>query len=198
MLVKLLEYTDNPEQAIAEAASYCYGSVSTPEKNRQRLLHIMTHEHYSALRYANATFLISGISRVCSHQIVRTAHAGFLQQSQRYTSCVDATCVIPDSLIGLNDLLTTAVNDALLATQKAYQLLVEAGIPKEDARYVLPQGASTQLVMTGNFQMWHNWLKARTSKCAQWEIRNVAIAIKGMLAILAPNIFVDAAINHQE
>ena len=190
--MKLLDHTIDPETVIARAAAICYDSDTSPEANSRRLQTTLEKGHYSVLRFANATFAIEGISRVCSHQIVRTAHAGFLQRSQRYTDASMDKCIYPHSFFNGDD-YDFEVRDAVRRTEdsayEAYALLLKHGVPKEDARYILPQGTTTKLVMTGNFQMWHGWLKARCSKRAQWEIRAVAWEIQNQLNVISPIVF---------
>ena len=189
MIVQLLEHTQHPESAIADAAAECYGAITTPAANAKRLRQMLKRGHWSPLRFANATFRIADISRACSHQIVRTAHAGFLQRSQRYAVQTDpGRIVIPDSWKRHEGAYWSAMQ-AIDAMKSAYHALLLAGVPKEDARNILPEGSYTSLVMTGNFQMWHHWLGERTTLQAQWEIRAVALAIQGELARIAPTIF---------
>ena len=188
MHVELFDYTRDPETAIANAAAVCYGSLVTPEANRMRIMKLMQMGHLSPLRFAYASFRIHGVSRVESHQHVRVAHAGILQESRRYVAG-GVDMVYPRSFAAISDHVLTVLDTALKAVDKAYTTLLEAGVPAEDARYIVPQGTSTTFVMTGNFQMWHGWLKARDSKHAQWEIREVASRIHGLLHDLAPNIF---------
>ena len=60
---------------------------------------------------------------------------------------------------------------------------------KEDARMVLPNAATTELVATGNLQSWLDFIALRTDKAAQWEIRQVALEIERQLQIECPNVF---------
>jgi thymidylate synthase (FAD) len=189
MKVDLLDCTTNPEDLISKCAGVCYGKDG---HSKQRLNNLMEKGHFSALRVANATFLISGVSRVCSHQLVRTGHAGFLQRSQRYVKeLADQEVIVPPSITELMDNPTVAwsVREVILAAKQTYATLLDNGIKKEDARFFLLQGTQTKLTMTGNFQMWYEFIKKRTAPQAQWEIRNVANAIKGLLHEQAPNIF---------
>lgn len=190
MQVTLVDHTENPEEKIANAAAICYGAATTPECNAARIERLLLLGHLSPLRFAYATFHVTGISRVESHQHVRVAHAGILQQSQRYQEVISP--VIRPPMFHRMSRETASVVDAAEALSKqAYQLLLQDGVHKEDARYILPEGIGTELVMTGNFQMWVDWLKNRTSPHAQWEIRAVALEIKRLLYGIAPTIFAD-------
>ena len=190
MQVTLIDHTDDPEDAIASAAAICYGTATSPERNAARIKKLLILGHSSPLRFAYATFHIAGISRVESHQHVRVAHAGILQQSQRYQE-VTAQIIRPPMFRHMSKETADAVDVAEALAKRAYQLLLQDGIPKEDARYILPEGTGTELIMTGNFQMWVDWLKNRTCPHAQWEIRAVAFEIKRLLCGIAPTIFAD-------
>ena len=86
MKVELIYCTPDPEAHIGEQASECYDSKTGREACIKRAAHCVDSGHLATLRFAYATVRISGISRVCSHQLVRVAHAGILQRSQRYVA----------------------------------------------------------------------------------------------------------------
>ena len=188
MQVELLDHTRCPEDVIANAAATCYGTDRSPGANKKRIEHLMRVGHHSPLRFAYATFRISGVSRVESHQHVRVAHAGVLQRSQRYTQATKSI-VRPPSFSKASNASKDAITIAENAAIEAYELLLKDGVPMEDARYILPQASTTEFVMTGNFQMWNDWIKNRNNPQAQWEIREVAMRIHAMLSGIAPNIF---------
>ena len=191
MQVQLTDITPDAEQKIATAASICYDSKTDFESNNKRLKLLLNLKHLTTLRFANATFKISGISRTCTHQLVRTAHAGFLQRSQRYVDESGVQVVIPPSYEELSPQLSEEVLAHIHNAEKLYKALREAGIPKGDARFMLLEGSESSIYMTGNFQMWLEWLEKRTDKHAQWEIRETAIQIGKILAQHAPNVFED-------
>jgi thymidylate synthase (FAD) len=72
-----------------------------------------------------------------------------------------------------------------------YDKLIADGFKKEDARFILPQGTTTELLVVGNFQAWYDFIKLRSGKEVQWEIRAVAHEINRQLHSIAPNIFVE-------
>jgi thymidylate synthase (FAD) len=72
---------------------------------------------------------------------------------------------------------------------KTYDKLIEQGVRKEDARFVLPEAAHTTLIVTGNFQAWRDFLNLRLDSAAQWEIRDVASQILVALNKEAPTVF---------
>lgn len=124
----------------------------------------------SVLEHVVFTFFISGISRVTSHQLVRHRLASYTQESQRY-SVVSKDYVIPQSIKdkGFEDRFKSLVEE----TYKLYQEMVDAGIPYEDARYVLPQAVTTNMLMTVNLRELLHIACLRLSDEAQWEIREL-------------------------
>ena len=191
MRVELIpgSYTLDPEAHIGEQAAECYDSKTDRESCLRRAAHCVDSGHLATLRFAYAGFHISGISRVCSHQIVRVAHAGILQRSQRYVKETAVEYVIPPAIRALPFALQVrwlAANDE---AEAIYLGAIEAGMKKEDARYILPQGCTTSLRITGNFQMWRDLLGNRRTKHAQWEVRDVADEVYRQLSTLAPRIF---------
>jgi len=187
--VELISCTPDPEAHIGEQASECYDSKTDRESCLRRAAHCVESGHLATLRFAYATFHISGISRVCSHQLVRVAHAGILQRSQRYVKETRVEYVVPPALVGMPAHLRTAWVQVQADAERIYLDCIEAGMKKEDARYILPQGCTTSLRITGNFQMWRDLLGNRTTKHAQWEVRDVALEIQRLLAERAPRVF---------
>ena len=190
MKVTLIQNTPNPEEHIGLLAGICYGKTGEqdPEQCIKRATHCVTKGHLSTLRFAHATFLVEDISRICSHQFVRSKHLDFLQRSQRYCNESEVAIVIPSTI---ESEIGDKVNDAVQSLVYLYQELLDAGIKKEDARFILPQGTTTELLAVGNFQAWYDFIKLRSGKEVQWEIRAVAHEINRQLHGIAPNIFVE-------
>ena len=191
MKVEIIACTRDPEAHIGAQAAECYDSKTDRASCIRRAVHCVDSGHLATLRFAYATFAISGISRVCSHQLVRVAHAGILQRSQRYVKETSVEYVDPPALDGLAGTFAFDEWQAIqFRAEQLYLHLVDSGaMKKEDARYILPQGCSTSLRITGNFQMWLDLLANRTTKHAQWEVRDVALEIQRQLAQQAPGIF---------
>ena len=80
-------------------------------------------------------------------------------------------------------------HQATAYTSHLYNLLRNLGVKKEDARYILPNAATTRLYVTGNFQAWKDFINLRSGPEVQWEIRQVAQEIERQLSLIAPNIF---------
>ena len=187
MKVTLIQHTPNPEEHIGLLAGICYGKTGeqSPEQCIKRAYHCVTKGHLSTLRFAHATFLIEDISRICSHQFVRSKHLDFLQRSQRYCNESEVEVIVPEAI------KFNAVERHLSEARALYELLIADGVKKEDARFILPQGTTTELLAVGNFQAWYDFIKLRSGKEVQWEIRAVAHEINRQLHGIAPNIFVE-------
>lgn len=190
MKVALLDHTTNPEFTIGKMAAKCYDSKTDEESCIKRTKNCMGVSHLATLRFAYATFSVDSISRVCSHQLVRMAHAGILQRSQRYVKETSIAYIDPPALATIHYENRLRWEELQRAAEELYLHLVDTGqMKKEDARYILPQGCSTEMNLCLNFQGWIDMLKNRNSKHAQWEVREVAIEIQRQLAGIAPNVF---------
>lgn len=181
MEVELLQITPNAEEFIGKCASICYDSSTDSGACVKRAAACVSKGHLATLRFAHATFRVSGISRSCSHQFVRSKHLDFLQRSQRYCSEEDVNFINPDGY----DLFDHHYQYCL----STYRTLLEMGYKKEDARFVLPEATCTSLIVTGNLQAWIDFIRLRSGKEVQWEIREVANKINGYLHEHCPNIF---------
>lgn len=138
------------------------------------------------LPHLNYTFVVEKVSRACSHQLVRHRVASFSQQSQRYITVkrLSEKTVVPPSIGNSTDF------DALITSaSEAYQKLVESGIPKEDARFVLPNAAETSLLMTMEGKSLIHFIGLRTCNRAQWEVRALADMMLDQLRDVEPSIF---------
>jgi thymidylate synthase (FAD) len=199
MLVQLLMHTPNPEQVVAAAARLCYSDSSikqllerTPEQAAKLLQKILELGHYSVLEHASFSFGIEGVSRACSHQLVRHRVASFSQQSQRYVSHDQQfEAVIPES-INEQKALSERFDAHMKTTHELYRDLMAAGVPAEDARFVLPNAASTKLVMTMNVRELHHFFVLRCCRRAQWEIRAMAKEMLRLARKASPLLFTEA------
>ena len=189
MKVELKFITPDAANHIGGAAAQCYDGKTTREANIRRAVSCKDKGHLATLRFAHADFEISGISRICSHQIVRVAHAGILQQSQRYVEQTNIEYVLPPELHNMPEDFRSNWMHTLLACNDLYSAAIELGMKKEDARYILPQSCTTSLRMCMNFQAWRDFLKNRTDKAAQWEVREVANEIMRLLHEQCPELF---------
>lgn len=196
--VKLVRYTPEPDKACA-AAAYSTFSKKTPEalfeglsdeKAREILKRVVGYGHHSVIEHANFTFAIEGISRACSHQLVRHRLASYSQQSQRYVKFNEMEYATPNLIKG-NEQAMRIYEEAMKAAAKAYDEL-KSIVPAEDARYVLPNAALTNVVMTMNARALLHFFKLRCCSRAQWEIRQMSYLMLQEAKKVAPIIFENA------
>jgi thymidylate synthase (FAD) len=200
MDVRLLSHTPDPERAVAVAARLCYAPVGaaelmedmSDEAVRKVLRTIMTSGHFSALEHASYTFAIDGVSRALTHQLVRHRLASYNQQSQRYVSYTEDPAFIVPPAVDADPGARQAFLEACGAAFIAYRGLLDAGVAPEDARYLLPNAMETKIVVTMNVRELLHFLELRCCKRAQWEIRDLALAMLDLAEPTAPYIFMDA------
>lgn len=195
--VILLEHTPEPEKLVAAAARLCYSPKSadelmenfTPDKVESFVRKLVSLGHESPMEHVSFTFAIDGISRACSHQLVRhRIGASYSQKSQRYVKEDQFDYITPPK-IAVNPELAAKFDRAMAEMQSVYQELVQAGVPAEDARFVLPNAASTSFVLTMNVRsLWH-FFELRCCTRAQWEIRALANAMLAEVKKVAPLLF---------
>lgn len=168
--VEIEAYTPNPVDVCSRFAGLCYGKQDSSVKRLERCY---KSGHMGIFEHASVSFMIEGISRACSHQLVRHRMASYNQVSQRYCKMgEDYAQVLPKSVAAHG--MTEAYALCGAACFETYLNMLEAGVPAEDARYVLPQGCTTALVVTMNLRELFHLLELRTDCHAQWEIRRVA------------------------
>ena len=200
MRVELLYHTPDPERAVATAARLCYASVGASElmdsmpaeRMRSVLKTIMDSGHYSTLEHASYTFAIEGVSRALTHQLVRHRLASYNQQSQRYVKFKNGVEVVKPHTVCESPEAEAIFDEAVNAATEAYQKLLAAGIPAEDARYLLPNAAESKIVVTMNIRELLHFFEHRCCNRAQWEIRELAHAMLELVRPTAPYIFADA------
>lgn len=193
--VTLLSHTPDPEKLIAISARQCHSKLSALEiadkikrEEIERIIDkVIEMGHTSVLEHAYFTFLIEGISRACSHQLVRHRIASYSQQSQRHVE-VEEDFVIPDS-VKKNEEAYKIFLDALNHCKACYKKLIEMGVPMEDARYIMPQASPTKIVVTMNARSLMNFFELRCCLSAQWEIRMLAEKMLELVKSVAPNVF---------
>jgi thymidylate synthase (FAD) len=200
MLVKLLKHTAEPEKTCALAARLCYSRLTIDELNvkltapkiRELLDRIIASGHHSVLEHASFTFGIEGVSRALLAQLTRHRLASFAVQSQRYVALKDSfEYVIPPTIKALPS-AAAAVMQCAAAAKRLYDELLSAGIPAEDARYILPQAAATKIILTMNARELRHFFSLRCCNRAQWEIRAMACTMLRLVKKAAPCLFSDA------
>lgn len=192
MIVTLERCTQNPEDIIEDAARICYDSFDKKQEgSAARIIdHLLRSGHESVLEHCVATFLVVGVSRALTHQLVRHRIASYSQRSQRYVKETQPNYVTPESIFE-DDAAYDVFLKAMNHVWAAYNILLSMGIKGEDARFVLPNACCTEIYITMNFRELRHFLKLRTSKHAQWEIRNMAKEMHSQLMEVAPNVFSD-------
>jgi thymidylate synthase (FAD) len=198
--VKLLSHTPDPERAVAAAARLCYAPVGaaellesmSDEAVRKVLKIIISSGHTSALEHASFSFAIDGVSRALTHQLVRHRLASYNQQSQRYVSYTDEPAFIVPPEVAANPVAAAAFLDSCAASFIAYRQLLDSGVEPEDARYLLPNAMETKIVVTMNIRELLHFFELRCCKRAQWEIRDLALAMLELAEPVAPYVFIDA------
>ncbi|MEK9149199.1 MAG: FAD-dependent thymidylate synthase [Candidatus Desantisbacteria bacterium] len=197
MEVRLLRHTPEPELLVASAAKLCYSKVGIEDitknlsrkKQNEFIKKLLKMGHLSPFEHISFTFGIEGISRACTHQLVRHRIASFSQQSQRYVSFEKEEYIVPTTIKkGLKKEFEKHTEDSL----KLYHQLIEEGVPQEDARYILPQAFCTKIVVTMNARELFHFFNLRCCNRAQWEIRQMAEAMLVEAKKIAPNIFMKA------
>ena len=187
MNVSLIQSTPNPIETIAQIASICYDS--SPKNPIKLVTHLYKNGHHSVFEHIYFTFKIEGISRACSHQLVRHRHCSFTQRSQRYCSEEGFHTVVPESIYSNN--VRDEYLDFMNATDYFYRRFQAEGVPNEDARYILPNACTTDLYLSCNLRELIHICNERLCSRAQWEIRElvqkmVALCPKELHFMLVP------------
>lgn len=189
--VELLDLSDNALTLIYAACRQCYSaefagkifSEGSQASSRQEefIKEIVSSGHESPLEHVKFTFAIEGVSRALTHQMVRHRIASYSQQSQRYVKESDFDYIIPPSIEGDEEMKKEYMN-IMWHIKESYNRLLEAFDRKgkkgesanQDARFILPQGAETKIVVTMNCRELIHFFKERCCSRAQWEIRRLA------------------------
>ncbi len=200
MEVKLIAYTPKPDMVCAAAAFTSWKKKTTAELFEQLsekealdfLKMVMGFGHASVTEHATFTFSISGVSRALTHQLVRHRLASYTQQSQRYVkfSKEEIQYVTPPAIA--KDAEAKRIYDALMKeVAETYEKLINKKIQPEDARFVLPNAATTNIVVTMNARELLHLIRMRTCERTQWELREVTIEMLKQAKKVAPVLFGD-------
>lgn len=170
MKVTLVGYTPRPLYVCAQAAAVCYDS----EPDLKIVKGCIKSGHQSVLEHCSFTFRVEGISRACSHQIVRHRIASYSQQSQRYVAYDNLEWVTDGLEMGAIEAIKYACDEAMAT----YQEMINSGIKAENARAVLPNATPTTIYITMNLRALMHFCNERMCSRAQTEIRNVAMEMR--------------------
>ena len=216
--VSLLAYTQTvngqgPEAVVALAGKLCYSKADilslreklSEEDIKKFINRLSSYKHYSPFEHANFTFGIEGISRTCSHQIVRHRTGKYSQQSQRYVN-LDSSFefIIPEEIMDCEEAIEI-YKDSIYRDYDAYKNITISLVNKyvsngmdeksatkkalEDARFALPNACETKLIMTMDARNLIHFFEERCCMRAQWEIRDVANQMLDLVLEVAPNLF---------
>lgn len=187
--VELISITPDSVRLIEQFAKTSTGKAPTKdiETSKQFVSKLVKMGHWSVLRCANAMFRVK-CSRNCSMQLLRSKFLNVCQESQRYKR-QSKEFILPDNL---DEPVCKDMQLQIQTAHQNYEFLVNNNIKREDARYVLPSGVTTNIMMSGNFNAWLDFLKLRTTSKAQGEIRSIAETIWGLLEEEVPSVFTSA------
>lgn len=220
MKVTLIAHTPEPEKAVACAAKLCYANAEiddlynglTQEKAADFVEMLASYGHESPIEHVSFTFGIDGISRACSHQLVRHRLASYSQQSQRYVDMDNFSYVTPPEIMA-DEKCFMQYNQAMEQCLKSYQALtkslassyvngfIKSGLSEkaamveaqkkaqEDARFVLPNACETKIIVTMNARSLVHFFSVRCCNRAQWEIKAVADEMLKLVVAVAPTLF---------
>lgn len=177
MQVTLIQQTVNPIETISKIASICYDSE--PKNPLGLVKHLYKNGHHSVFEHIYFTFKIEGISRACSHQLVRHRMCSFTQRSQRYCSEDGFKFVTPPTID--EGLFYNEMDDV----EDWYEYHQRDGVPNEDARYILPNACCTDLYLSCNLRELIHIANERLCTRAQWEIRDL---VKQMVELVEPEL----------
>ena len=160
-----------------------YDSASKTQEDMLKVIYkALDAGHLSIAEHYQFNILIEGVSRALTHQLVRHRHCTFSQQSQRYCKSEKEgfDYVIPDSIANI-PVLKNNFEVAMYSLSQLYNILIENGIQPEDARSVLPNACSTNIVLTCNLRELMHICNERLCTCAQKEIRKLFIDIRNQV-----------------
>ena len=180
--VKLISKPNNLLKTIYTACRTCY-SADTPiniydtaddeEKMLKLISRVISSGHYSTIEHIQISFAISNVSRACTHQLVRHRHMSFSQKSHRYVKEKGQFDYIIPPTIEKNPELKEKFEQFMSDISNKYQEFVEAGIPAEDARFVLPNATASSMVASLNLREMIHLANLRLCSRAQYEIRTL-------------------------
>lgn len=200
MRVILLRYTADAEKLCGTAALATTKS-GTPSKIFEEIDHgtakqiikrVTGYGHSSVIEHASFTFSVEGVSRAMTHQLVRHRIASYTQQSQRYVTYNTLENYVTPPAIAKNPQAREAFDKALEEISRTYQHLLKTGIAKEDARFILPNAAKTNIIVTMNARELRHFFNVRCCARAQWEMREVATEMLKQAKKEAPALFENA------
>ena len=184
MKVTLIRHTTRPENMLITAAAVCVGREPVGSAGYKNAL---ASGHDSLLEHLVYTFKVEGLSRAALAQLTRHRHATFSVESQRYVSYKNGIDYVKPEGMGLD------YDEMMITMSDWYTEMLGEGKPAEDARFVLPNACTTNLIMTMNARALKNFFALRCCKRAQWEIRELADKMLALVQPLIPGVFGEKA-----
>jgi len=132
------------------------------------------------------------VSRAMTHQLVRHRIASYTQQSQRYVTYNTLEKYVTPASIADKAEAKELFEETLERISKTYNNLLKLGIPKEDARFILPNACKTNIIVTMNARELRHFFNLRCCVRAQWEIREAATEMLRQVKKVAPVLFENA------
>ena len=185
-VVKLISKPENILKTVYTACRTCYSAMSPvdmyendadEEKMLKLIRNVVASGHHSTIEHIQVSFAISNVSRACTHQLVRHRLMSFSQKSQRYVQEKGQFDYLIPPTIEKNPELKEKFISFMGEISNMYQEFVNAGIPAEDARAVLPNAAASSMVASLNLREMIHLAQLRLCTRAQYEIR---MLVKGM------------------
>jgi thymidylate synthase (FAD) len=176
MLVQLLSHTEEPQQVVTAAARLCYSASGIDDLlAKSRLDHEVLLNKVLALGHLSVL-----------------EHASYSQQSQRYVAHRERFAAVTPPSIAARPELAARFEGLLAEIHQAYSAFLDAGVPAEDARFILPNAAETKIVVTMNARELRHFFALRCCRRAQWEIRRMAVEMLRLARRTAPLLFAGA------
>ena len=209
---------DDASAIIETSARLCYMSFGRGRRDIEDFItNLLTFKDGSVFEHVNYGFVITGVSRSLTHELVRH-RAGFAysQRSQRYVDESAAAFIVPPVFEQIDDDdASNVLASAFMQADEDYQALVEEldrALPKDGfgraterrkairqaARAVLPNATETKIFVTANVRAWRHFIEMRASQFANIEFRRLAIRILRILQEEAPLMFGDFTISEIE
>ncbi len=203
--VTLVQHTPDAERVVAAAARLCYASdtagiLDGVPSDDTFLARLLDMGHLSPFEHASYTFLLEGVSRALTHQLVRHRIASYSQRSQRYVRHDAFEYIIPPSFAGktvdtpggpvdAEAYFRAAMDRAAEDYRRLRTALGSGESANQDARYVLPNAAETKIMVTMNARELFHFFGERLCTRAQWEIRRAAGEMLRLAKEASPGIF---------
>lgn len=181
-VVNLISKPDSMLKTVYTACRTCYSadypiniynSTDDEEKMLKLIERVISSGHFSTIEHIQVSFAIANVSRACTHQLVRHRHMSFSQKSQRYVKEKGQFDYIIPPTVEKNPELKEKFEKFMGEISNFYTDLTEAGIPAEDARFVLPNATASSMVASLNLREMIHLANLRLCTRAQYEIRTL-------------------------